>query len=124
MFKANILGNLTADPTISDAGCCNFTVAANTSLLIDGKPKTEFVRVAVWGKRGETVARLFKKGDPIFVCGDYATSEYVGQDSKTHMSHNLRNADFDFVRSGAPRNASASDEEDDDEDVGDVFSPR
>ena len=120
MFKANLLGNLTADPMLSDAGCCNFTVAANTSLLVDGKPKTEFVRVAVWGKRGETVARLFKKGDPIFVCGDYASSEYVGQDSKTHTSHNLRNADFDFVRSG--RNAESNSAQTEEEDEVDIFN--
>lgn len=121
MFKSQILGNLTGDPAISDAGCCNFTVAANTSLMVDGKPKTEFVRVAVWGKRGETVARCFKKGDPIFVCGDYASSEYVGQDGKNHISHNLRNADFDFVRSGAPRTVESSPAANDDEDDEDIF---
>jgi len=124
MFKPNILGNLTADPTISDVGCCNFTVAANTSLMVDGKPKTEFVRVAVWGKRGETVARFFKKGDPIFVYGDYVSSEYVGQDGNTHISHNLRNADFDFVRAGTNRSSNAStanEDGDDEEDVPDIF---
>lgn len=121
MFKANLLGNITADPAISDAGCCNFTVAANTTLMVDGKPKTEFVRVAVWGKRGETVARCFKKGDPIFVCGDYASSEYVGQDGKTHISHNLRNADFDFVRSGRASANEAQNETQNEATEEDIF---
>lgn len=121
MFKSFILGNLTADPQISDAGCCNFTVAANTSLLVDGKPKTEFVRVAVWGKRGETVARCFKKGDPICCIGDYASSEYVGQDGKNHTSHNLRNADFDFVRAGASRNAESAPSAEENDEVEDIF---
>lgn len=115
MFNVTILGNITADPAISDAGCCNFTVAANTSLMVDGKPKTEFVRVAIWGKRGETVARCFKKGDPICVWGNYASSEYVGQDGKNHVSHNLRNGDFDFVRSGrASANEAQNEAEEED----------
>lgn len=122
MFKSFISGNLTADPVVSDIGCTNFTVAANTVLVIDGKPKTEFVRVAVWGKPGESAAKYLKKGDPVTVVGDYTESEYVDTHGEKQKSINLRNCSFDFVRSGTSRNAApAANDDDDDDESTDIF---
>lgn len=120
MIKMTIVGNLTADPEIAEIGCCNFTVAARSSLMVDGKPKTEFIRVSVWGKRGETVARFFHKGDPIVCTGDFATREYADRNGQNRIQFDLRNADFDFIhaaRSAAPAQGESSD----DDDVEDIF---
>ena len=119
MIKMTILGNLTADPEIAEIGCCNFTVAARSSLVVDGKPKTEFIRVSVWGKRGETVARFFHKGDPIVCVGDFCTNEYTDRNGTSRIQFSLRNADFDFIhaaRSAAP-SQSESDNADEEEDI-------
>lgn len=119
MFKAQIIGNLTADPTLSESGACNFTVAATTSLMVNGSPKTEFVRVSVWGKRGETIAKHFKKGDPIFCMGDFVTSEFINRNNEKQLQLNLRSADFSFV--GSPRHNESFAPASDDEDDADIF---
>ena len=117
MFKSFVSGNLTADPTLSENGCCNFSVAANTVLFVDGKPKTEFVRCAVWGKQGENAARNLKKGDPVTVLGDYVPSEYTDRNGEKQISHNLRNASFDFVRASRQNAADNAADEDDEEEM-------
>src|SRR6185503_11917136 len=38
--------------------------------------RTEWHRVAIWGKRGEALAKFLKKGDRIFVEGGLRTSSY------------------------------------------------
>lgn len=116
MFKAYFTGNLTADPQLSDkVKCCNFTVAAKTNYMVDGQPKTEFVRVAVWGARGEAAAKYLKKGDPVVITsGDFYTNEYNSQKGEPRISLCLASADWEFARGSNRSNTESSldDEED------------
>ena len=118
MFKAAITGRLTADAMLSTkANVANFTLAVGTNFLVDGQYKTEFVRVAVWGKRGEAAARLLKKGDAVTCSGDFRTNEFKRADGTPGTNLHLENADWEFGM-GKGRNDAA--ETDDDED--DMFS--
>ena len=115
MVKIQICGNLTADATLSDRAqnCCNFTVAADTCRMVKGKPKTEFYRVTVWGKRAEACAQYMKKGDRAFVAGDLFTDEYIGRDDEKHISLNINNADVQFFGKASQSRYSEPAEEDD-----------
>lgn len=121
MIKMTIVGNLTADPEIAEIGCCNFTVAARSALVVDGNPKTEFVRVSVWGKRGETIARFFHKCDPIICVGDFVTNEYTDRNGAKRIQFNLRNADFDFVHTARRNDTQVSSSGADADDEEDIF---
>lgn len=97
MIKTFLYGRLTADPRLSDkANCCNLSVAADSAALVNGKPKTEFFNVTIWGKKGESCAQYLKKGDAVIVTGDYASNDYKSRDGETRYSFNLLNADVQF----------------------------
>lgn len=117
MFKAYFTGNLVADPQLSDkAKCCNFTVAARTSHMIDGQPKTEFVRVTVWGSRGENAAKHLKKGDPVVITtGDFYTNEYRTREGEPRTALCLASADWDFARGNGRSEANTSSADDNDD---------
>jgi single-strand DNA-binding protein len=81
--RATILGNLGADPELRVTGggkaVCRMRVATSDSYL-DGQGQrqetTEWHTCSLWGKRGEAVARMLKKGDRVYLEGKLRTSEY------------------------------------------------
>lgn len=78
MIHVTISGNLGADAEVkSTAGgraVCNFRVAAK-----DHKGETTWFRCAVWGARGEKIARYLKKGDSVTVVGSLRFGDYQGK---------------------------------------------
>lgn len=117
MLKVNFAGNLTSDPELSSkVDCCNINVATRTSKIVDGQPKTEFVRASVWGKRGQACAQHLHKGDYVIGVGDLEINEYVGRDNEKHISLNILNADIEFgpKRSNSYSNSAGNDEDDED----------
>lgn len=124
MIKTFLYGRLTADPRLSDkANCCNLSVAADSAALVEGKPKTEFFNITVWGKKGESCAQYLKKGDAVIVTGDYASNDYKSRDGETRYSFNILNADVQFgakanrdsTQTSAPAPAHATPEVSEDE---------
>lgn len=113
MIAISINGRLTADPQLSDSGCCNFTVAANNSKMIDGSPQTIFFDVTVWGKRGETLARHLHKGDGVIVNGDYWINPWKDRNGVDRISHKINASLVDF-NGKAGNNSSKQEEEDED----------
>lgn len=56
---------------------CNFSVAVETR---QGREKvTNWWRVSMWGKRGETLAQYLTKGSAVTVIGGFELSEYDGK---------------------------------------------
>lgn len=79
MISAVIAGNITRDAesgtTPNAQKVLNFTVACNR---FDPKDKdaATFVRVAVWGERGQKLAQYLTKGSSVVVRGELYTREY------------------------------------------------
>ena len=71
MINATIVGRLGRDPEtreVSGTTVCNIAVATDYGW---GDNKiTTWTRVAIWGKRGESLAQHFAKGDGIEVRGE------------------------------------------------------
>lgn len=107
MIKTFLYGRLTADPQLSEKvqNCCNMSVAADSSTIIEGKPKAEFFRVTVWGKNAERCAKYLHKGDAVAVTGDYSSNEYKDRNGETRYSFNLNNADVQFGAKASRPNA-------------------
>lgn len=118
MIVTNIHGRLTADPQISDAGCCNFTVAANNSRMIDGSPQTLFFDVTVWGKRGESCAKHLHKGDAVVVTGEYWINPWKDRNGVDRISHKLNAYAVDFAGKAGGNSKPESDDSEDE----DIFS--
>lgn len=82
-----LLGNLGADPelrmTAGGQAVLNLRLATTETYLDKNKERqerTEWHTVTLWGKRGESLAKILHKGDRIFVEGGLRTSSWDDKD--------------------------------------------
>lgn len=85
--QAVLIGNLGADPelrfTQGGQAVLNMRLATTESYLDKDKVRRERVdwhNVVVWGKRGEGLVKILKKGSRITVIGPVRTSSYDDKD--------------------------------------------
>lgn len=80
MQSITIAGRIGRDAETRQAGdgsVTSFTVAVDQR---SGRDKTtNWWRVSIWGKRGESLAPYLRKGDNITVSGEFGLSEYEGK---------------------------------------------
>ena len=80
MQSITIAGRIGRDAETRNAGegtVTSFTVAVDQR---NGRDKTtNWWRVSIWGKRGESLCQYLRKGDNITVAGEFSLSEYEGK---------------------------------------------
>lgn len=83
MNRVILVGNLGADPelrvTSGGTSVLKLRLACTEKYLDSNNQKqerTEWVNVVIWGKRGEGLSRMLRKGEPLLVEGRMATSSY------------------------------------------------
>lgn len=80
MQSITIAGRIGRDAETRQAGegtVTSFTVAVDQR---NGRDKTtNWWRVSIWGKRGETLCEYLRKGDNVTVAGEFTLSEYEGK---------------------------------------------
>lgn len=77
-------GRVGQDPelkTVGDHGStvCNFSVAVSGYNRRAREKTTTWVRVAVWGKRGEQLSALLVKGSTVSITGEYSHRLHEGK---------------------------------------------
>jgi len=85
--RAMLLGNLCADPVLrftqGGTGVLNVRIATNQSFFDkttnERKERVDFHNVIVWGKLGESLAKIVKKGSKCYVEGPIRTSSFTDQ---------------------------------------------
>ena len=100
MNKIILIGNLTADPKLAytqgtNIPVCNFTIAVNDRR--GGEDKTQFFRVTVWRKLGETCAQYLAKGRKVFVSGALGFSTYPRNNGETGVNLEVTADDVEFL---------------------------
>jgi single-strand DNA-binding protein len=110
---------------VGGSSVLNFTVA--NSIGFGDKKQTNWVRVAVWGKRAEGQLQDFlKKGQQVFVSGELSQREYQSEGvTKTSLELNAAIVDLiggaktnDVQRTPAPQQQQKSNNNDfGDEDI-------
>lgn len=97
MAIIHVLGNLTRDPELRDAGSshvCSLRLAENT--FHRGEKVTLYYEASVWGKRAETAAQYLGKGSSVYVHGTFSVREYEHNGEK-RTALEIGNADFQFA---------------------------
>ena len=92
--KVILIGNLTADPelkqTAQGTSVCSFTLAINRRFQRNadqGQPTADFISVVAWRERAEFVAKYFKKGRPLLVCGQLQNRSWTdAQGNKRYVT--------------------------------------
>jgi len=103
-----LMGNLTRDPEVRDAGVCVFGMAMNRKYRNREDKEVEevtFVDIEMWGKRGEALARFHRKGDGILIEGRLRLDQWEDKESGQKRSKLLVvGENWEFL----PRGASVS----------------
>ena len=121
--KAQLIGNLGADPEIRSTGSGTrvATLSVATSRRWNGRDgqqqeKTEWHRVVAWDKLAEVCERYLKKGDRVYVEGPVEYRQWEGQDGQTKYTTEIRARELimlggrggdSFAGAGAVRSESA-----------------
>jgi single-strand DNA-binding protein len=109
MFNGTILGRLGKDPEtkyLASTTLVSFSVAVDQ--FKNGQKETLWVKVKVFGKRGEAIAKFVRKGDQICVTGQVEMEEWNDKVSGEKRSALvLVGSDFSFV--GKASDAARSD---------------
>lgn len=117
--KVILIGNLVADPEIkqtqSGISVCRFTIAVNRRFArangqdaqgAQGQQQSaDFITIVAWRQSAEFVARYFKKGRPILVCGQLQSRSWTDQQNVRHYATEVVADEVSFVESkseGAP----------------------
>ena len=78
-----MIGNLTCDPTIREVKRDDKTThVTNNEIAVQTGNRTDFFRNATWGKQAENDAKYLKKGNTVFVQGDFQTGSYEKNGTK------------------------------------------
>ena len=102
--KAILVGNLGRDPemrhTPNGQAVVNFTLATSESWTDKSGQKqerTEWHRIVVWGKRGETCAKYLSKGRSVYVEGRLRTRSWDDQEGKKRYMTEIIANDVQFL---------------------------
>ena len=101
MIHATIAGNIGRDPEskqIGDGSVLEFSLASNSRRKVEGQFQdvTDWVRVTIWGKRGESLGRILTKGSYVVVRGELTCREYTRKDGAAGYSLELRADDIEL----------------------------
>ena len=98
--EITILGNVGRDPEVrslpSGSNVCNFTVAVNRSVNVNGEwqNETEWFNVSCWNDMADRAAQQLRRGNLIFIKGQLSTREYSKQDGSQGFSLEVRSSYF------------------------------
>ena len=104
------VGYLTADPVLSTTNsgqqACKFRLGSQNKRRDENNQfMSQFYNCTVWGKMGETIAKMFRKGSRIMVTGDLTIRDYVDKNQVSRVSADIDVRDWDFGErsAGAPQ---------------------
>jgi len=95
--KAILIGNLGADPEtryMQDGTCvCNIRLATTEKFKDrngERQERTEWHRVALWGKLGEIANQYLRKGSQVYIEGKIETRKWTDKDGNDRYSTDIR----------------------------------
>lgn len=95
--KVILIGNLGRDPelkyTQNQTPVCNLSVATNevwNDKSGERQERTEWHRIVVWGRQGETVSKYLKKGSQVYVEGSLSTRSWEDREGKKRYTTEVR----------------------------------
>lgn len=115
MNKVLLLGHLGKDPelrhTQSNKAVCNFSLATTESYKDaqgNKQDRTEWHKIIVWDKTGETCAKYLRKGSAALVEGRIATRKYTNKENVEVYATEIVAENVQFLTPGNKGEHSAS----------------
>ena len=105
--KVIMIGNMTADPeikqTVSGTPVCTFSIAVNRIYAkgAETEQTCDFFTVVAWKQKAEFVAKYFKKGNPILVCGQLQNRSWTDNQGQKRYATEIIADEIAFVSPAA-----------------------
>jgi single-strand DNA-binding protein len=111
--KVILIGNMCSDPelkqTSSGISVCSFNIAVNRKYNKDGNNEVDFITIQTWRQQAEFVARYFKKGKPILICGQIQTRSYTDKQNNKRTAVEVVADEVSFVGNNESSTEAKSD---------------
>lgn len=103
MNKVILIGNLTADPELTELNngtkMCRFTLAVNRDYKnANGQYDTDFINCQAWRGTAENLVKYMRKGRKIAVTGSIQVRSYEKDDEK-RTAWEIQVSDIEFISS-------------------------
>ena len=99
--KVILMGNICCDPELkqsqSGISVCSFSIAVNRRMSKNNE--CDFITIVTWRQQAEFVARYFKKGKPILVCGQLQTRSWTDNQGNKRYATEVVADEVSFVES-------------------------
>jgi single-strand DNA-binding protein len=118
MNKVILLGRMARDPEVrftqaaEPMAICRFSIAVDrpySSRRQEGEKTVDFINCVCFGKRGENIGKLFRKGQRIVVTGRLQVSDWTDNSGNKRYSTDVVVEDFDFCENKGDSQGSGAD---------------
>ena len=97
-----LVGRLTADPelrqTPNGTNVCSFSVAVNRAFAnANGERQADFINCVAWRQTAEFIARYFRKGSAICICGSLQTRTWTDNNGNKRYATEVIADEASFV---------------------------
>ena len=109
--KVILIGHMTADPelkqTPSGVSVCSFSIGVTRKYTKPGEQsQSDFINIGAWRNSAEFVARYFRKGSAICICGSLQTRSWTDNNGSKRYATEVVADEINFVerKSDSQRN--------------------
>ena len=100
--KVILIGHMTADPelkqTPSGVSVCSFSIGVSRRYTKSGEqPQSDFINIVAWRSTAEFIAKYFRKGSAICICGSLQTRSWTANDGSKRYATEVVADEASFV---------------------------
>lgn len=99
--KVILIGHMTADPelkqTQTGVNVCSFSIGVNRKYSKGEQPQSDFISIVAWRNTAEFVAKYFRKGNAICICGSLQTRTWTDNNGNKRYATEVIADEASFV---------------------------
>ena len=100
--KVILIGHMTADPelkqTANGVNVCSFRIGVTRKYTAKGEqPQSDFISIVAWRAQAEFIARYFRKGSAICICGSLQTRTWTDNNGNKRYATEVVADEASFV---------------------------
>ena len=99
--KVILIGHMTADPelkqTATGVSVCSFSIGVNRKFTKQGEQQTDFISIVAWRNTAEFIAKYFRKGNAICICGSIQTRSWTDNNGNKRYTTEVIADEASFV---------------------------
>ena len=99
--KVILIGHMTADPelkqTANGVNVCSFSIGVTRKYTRGEQSQSDFINIVAWRSTAEFIARYFRKGSAICICGSLQTRTWTDNNGNKRYATEVVADEASFV---------------------------